>query len=365
LPHRAIAERIKQRVRQEEVRVLYTALTRAQECLILSAAGKRDMPDALRREWAGHLGPLPEYVLGAARSPADWVFPAAACGGPGMPVCAVHEAGCPATAAPAGRTPAAAANGLAERLARGEAIEDAPELPPDSDGAELLRQLQRSYPYARLAIIPAHRSVTELRAEVARVDAPLFRPRFLSEGPAPPTAAEIGTAVHAVLEHVDLTGSCDERAIRAVIDRLIGEGRLPTAAASAIRVDWLVRFYEGSAGRFLREHASTTAREVPITFALKVGELPGELPAGLSDAEREETVLVRGVIDALVEFDGGFRLLDYKTDDTTGKDLAEKEAEYRPQLDLYRRAVEAIHGKPVRRATLCFLSPGVDLDLWA
>jgi ATP-dependent exoDNAse (exonuclease V) beta subunit len=49
-------------------------------------------------------------------------------------------------------------------------------------------------------------------------------------------------------------------------------------------------------------------------------------------------------------------LVDFKTDDVTAKDLAEKVEFYSPQLKLYARALEKIYSRPVTNCRLHFLS---------
>jgi ATP-dependent helicase/nuclease subunit A len=361
------------RIRAEEIRILYTALTRARECLVLTAAGRADAVSALGRLDRG--GPLPDDVLRSARCAADWLIAAAAGGGPGMPTVRILRADEPIDAGPTPAAAAAAASVERAEPAPPAAVDAAeadrtgpePTEPPDLPEPieTLVRRLEWTWPVGGLAGVAAHRSVTELRQAAAPQpdsadDAAPVRPRFVQAGPQPPAANEIGTAVHAVLEHVDFTGPADEPALRALIERLIAQGRIAPALGAAVPVSAIAQFLSGPTGRFLRGHAAAVRREVPVTFAVPAGELDPKL----SDPDGRETVLVRGVIDALVDCGGGFRLIDYKTDAVDAGGLAAKVDEYRRQLELYRRAVEAIWGKPVTRATLCFLSAGRDVDLW-
>ena len=77
--------------------------------------------------------------------------------------------------------------------------------------------------------------------------------------------------------------------------------------------------------------------------------------AELKGADAQEPVLVRGIIDCLVETDKGFWVIDYKTDRVNNYTLAQRVQGYYPQMWLYRRAVEKILHKPVCGMILYFL----------
>ena len=69
----------------------------------------------------------------------------------------------------------------------------------------------------------------------------------------------------------------------------------------------------------------------------------------------QETVIVQGMIDLLLEEAAGFVLVDYKTD---RRDPEEAALGYRSQIAVYRRAVESILGRPVVEAYLYSLAAG-------
>jgi ATP-dependent helicase/nuclease subunit A len=66
--------------------------------------------------------------------------------------------------------------------------------------------------------------------------------------------------------------------------------------------------------------------------------------------------MARGRIDLLLPDDRGFTLIDYKTDRVTPDSIDQRADTYRSQLDLYRRAIEQVTGKPVHTAHLVFLA---------
>jgi ATP-dependent helicase/nuclease subunit A len=65
--------------------------------------------------------------------------------------------------------------------------------------------------------------------------------------------------------------------------------------------------------------------------------------------------MVRSRADALVQSPRGLEVVDYKTDRVDEHTLAARVEYYRPQMDLYRRAIKAVAGKPVAAVHLVFL----------
>jgi ATP-dependent helicase/nuclease subunit A len=100
-----------------------------------------------------------------------------------------------------------------------------------------------------------------------------------------------------------------------------------------------------------RRALSAKSRLVEVPFALPVD--PGEL--GVTGAPAK-TVL-QGAIDLVFEEDGGWVLVDYKSDTVTAENRAALEAFYAPQVALYRRYWERLTGRPTR-AGLFFLHTG-------
>ena len=68
--------------RAEELRLLYVAMTRARDHLVLTGhVGKGERVVRWREQWKGHTGPLPEDVILKGQTALDWVMPAIAGGG--------------------------------------------------------------------------------------------------------------------------------------------------------------------------------------------------------------------------------------------------------------------------------------------
>ena len=165
------------------------------------------------------------------------------------------------------------------------------------------------------------------------------RPAFLEEERAP-GAAEIGTAMHRFLRLIDLaplregagTGAC----LRAQMDRMLAEGVLTGEEADRIRPDRVARFLETPLGRRLIS-AEEIHREWPFTLRLSP----------------EKPTLLQGVIDAAFRDPEGWVLLDYKTDRDTRRETFV--SRHMLQMNWYRVAVERVTGIPVKEMWLVAL----------
>jgi ATP-dependent helicase/nuclease subunit A len=172
--------------------------------------------------------------------------------------------------------------------------------------------------------------------------------------------AALGRAVHAVLEHVRPDGEVPPDAVDAALAVEFPDG-VPAAARTAARA--MVR-------RFL---GSPTARD--LAAALRAGRGPRrEVPfhARIAFPEREkvgdfDSLLVKGTIDLWLPTSEGVRVLDHKTNSPRGR-LRTVEAivsHYAPQLRLYALAAERVPGTRVAGAGLLLLDPEWDAPVEA
>jgi ATP-dependent helicase/nuclease subunit A len=69
-----------------------------------------------------------------------------------------------------------------------------------------------------------------------------------------------------------------------------------------------------------------------------------------------DQIMLRGRVDAMLTTPDGLTLIDYKTDRLTPDQLPQRAAFYRPQIALYRRALEDITGRTVSAVHLVFLT---------
>ena len=340
LPQLAIAEREKREDKAEELRILYVLLTRARDRLILT--GSVSSVDSARARWRA-LADAP----GAASSYLDVILPA------------LPEDGGEYARIEAHLSPVAAQENEAADVQEALAI-------PDGADAELMRAITWKYPDEAGARMPLKLTVTGLLRQLQAPEAVeelVERPAFLSEVPGQMTGAERGTAYHRAMQCLELAplrglaGRALVDEIRTQLDELERCGRIRSEQRAAVRPSSLAQFFAGETGVRLLD-ASEVQREWPFNVLLRASEALTEAEAaGAPDGE----MLVQGSIDCCFMENGGWVLLDYKTD--RADDAVALTQRYRNQLRLYALALERITQIPVQEIRLCLLRSGEALSV--
>ena len=382
----AVATRIVMESKAEELRLLYVALTRARERLILvGTAGKEEKLTARVQRWGRYAqrtaAALPEDVPLAADSFLDWLLMAL-----------VHHAAARDLRAEAGlplQTPtfldwhesadweisvlqtselshekktAAEEHDILAAVRQGKKLEESTQ----KDAVEAL--LGWSYDVHGLADVPSKLSVSELKRRFAEQEAaedgtalllkteqsePWKRPRFIQETTRM-TGAEYGSLMHSVLQYVDLAGELTPAGIREQIAQMVTRELLTKDEAAHVDARAVTSFYASPLGQRLR-HATRLWRELPFSRLLPAQRF-------YETAEEGETLLIQGVIDLLFEeADGTLVLVDYKTDSDTRPEKIKNR--YALQLDLYSEAVSAVLGRPIRERYLYLLHDGKTMKM--
>lgn len=357
LTRQVLARRIQMENTGEELRVLYVAMTRAKEKLILAgtlkkASEKLDGFIRQRMDENGHMGFLFRLKAGCYF---DWVLPAL-----------LQD--------PAYQVQLVAPRDLALRQIKQEwkqewgremLLQLAKE--QDSRSLESIEQrLSYRYPYEeertlkpKLSVSELkHRAIDRLRQEEADTEYIFQEPEVIpyvpefmrkrGQEPEENTAALRGTAMHRVLECFDFTR--EFATLREQIQAMRESGRLEERLAELLFVPGLECFFRSKlAGRMQRAaKMGKLYREKPFVMGKPMEEVAGtELKDG---ADGGAMVLVQGIMDAFFEEEGEWVLVDYKTDVVvTGKELADR---YRAQMDLYQEALMRATGKRVREKIL-------------
>ena len=342
LPREAAALEIDRGEMSEELRVLYVAMTRAKEKLLLVTTVK-DAEKTLGK-LASRLTEEPRlqpYVVRSASCISDWLL-----------LCAMRH--------PDGgtlREMAAALPGVtvscdtpwAIRIVsppaaeeQGETEEEEPALPDQALLRQLRSELDFVYPYAGLRGVPTKVAASDLAAEPFSFQyAATARPAFLSKQGLTP--AERGTALHQYMQF------CDYETARTQpereCERLVKQGFLSREEGDAVEMNRVQAFFASPlAQRIL--HAKQVLREYRFTVEIPSGEVQPGLPETLAG----EPVVMQGAVDCAFEEDGSLVIVDFKTDHT--KDEAALWERYRAQLALYRRALAVCTGLPVKECLL-------------
>ncbi|MGO5061066.1 helicase-exonuclease AddAB subunit AddA [Lawsonibacter sp. LCP25S3_F5] len=369
LARQAVALRLDQEMMAEELRLLYVAMTRAREKLILSVAltaGSKTLAD-LGEDLSLPVSPM---TLSVQPSVGHWVLlyamtrPEAsllrALGGPG------HDEDFPDPDIGPGWD-IRWVNDLSEDQAdRDGVIFRAEEKAQADDGPE--PDLSWRYPHLALADVPSKVTATQrkgrpldqeaaeegMSTDLPQSEPAIHRPRFAAEERGL-TAAQRGTALHQAMQYLPLTGDHSPEGVRAELDRLTREGFLTPMQRQAIRPAVLSAFFQSDLGRAMCA-ARECRREFKFSLLVPAREYEPQAEAG-------EEVLLQGVIDAWFDDGDGVTVIDFKSDRIQPGGEALRGEEYRQQLSAYSRALEEILGRPVRRRVLWFFATGRAWDV--
>jgi len=373
----AIKKRLHLDLLAEELRVLYVALTRAREKLILVGSVNDLAKSAVR--WCQNVDcnkwPLPDAALASAKTYLDWICPAVARHLHGEPLRTL--AGCenlsswaiddpsvwqvviPQTGSSLFSVfkPSDINTALLEGVRQFRKVEAG-----GNYSGLIVQRLSWQYPFRGVVGKPAKVSVTELKrrfneeTEDAEAFLPYYifvpqRPRFLQPSTGL-SAIEKGTVMHLVMQNIRLEGDLTAQGISAQLDDMVACELLTGEQREAIDVKAIAAFFTSPLGRRVLK-AEQVKREVPFTLALPAGDVFADL-AGNCD----EKVLVQGVIDCLINEEDGFVILDFKNDAAEPDRIEEIVNRYREQLNLYSMAVERIFHRPVKERYLYLFAAG-------
>ncbi len=373
----AISERMRRETLAEELRILYVAMTRAKEKLVLTCAYADPEKRIKKMLSAGFLG---ELTFVTAQSPADWLIPLAAEHPDGGDLRALSGSG-EVDLSAEGHISVSFADMLREDgSVYGASETRAEDAEPDAAlSAEISRRLSFRYPGEGLSEIPSKLTATQLKglrgyddeddgpaaSEAADGDAEeqaakytfrSVRPRLIS-GDTGLSPTERGTALHTVMQFARFEELMTTEGALREIDRLEREKFITPEQARAVR-DEAFRLCEFTASPLGRRALSsgTLRREFKFSVLDDAARYFPAAPAG-------ERVLLQGVCDLFFEEDGGITVVDFKSDRVSAGGAAERAAAYAPQLDAYARALERIFGKPVLRRVIWFFALGREIEV--
>lgn len=344
----------------EEERILYVAMTRARDQLILT--GHSSHIDRDWQRWTSRLNPA------QAKSYFDWVMPAAlapfgakADADYARPGAAWQDAIWQvriARAVPTGTVEEGAYDGepRLEALRRGD-------LTGTPVPSWLDEQLSWQYAYPQAVRTAAKFSVSEVKRRYQELhsdelqdeadlsvpaaaviptapgedDAFAALPPWLAGEEAAVSGAQRGTALHKALQYITPAADQTTATLRREIDAFVRQGLLSREEAKLVYVPVLAAFCQSDIGQRMAE-SPELHREYPFTVLLAGGD-------PLPETETGEQILIQGVIDCLFREDDAWILVDYKSDRLETADAFR--SRYAVQLALYKRAVEQITHRPV------------------
>ncbi len=394
ISHKAISRQTTVENRGEELRVLYVAMTRAREKLIITT-NQKDV-EKKADSWCSNLGladetgALPAYTVINSKNYMDWIGIAAVHHPDGGELrnlaenLEIENFKTPAygdkchmavRVIPASELGQKNAEENAEGLERIALLKNEANTLPESPDKEQVERIlawpiENREKSRAAALIPSKLSVTEIKRRFAQeeeAESPgtevvsskmiLKRPRFLQTGRVM-TGTEYGTVMHSVMQHVDFNGDLSVAGIKAQLDEMVDREILMPEHRSLVRASIVSGFFSSAIGKRVLKASSGGGRvwrELPFSRMVPAKLVYPEL------SEDAGGIFSQGIIDLLFEENDGLVLVDYKTDgDTEPKAAAER---YKIQIELYSRAVEAIMGKKIKERYLYMLHDGTVISM--
>ncbi len=348
---RAIAAKMTAESVSEELRVLYVAMTRARDRLIMTYAAQNlqnDLQDiSLRLDFDGG-----ELLCREAICLGDWVLVAAM---QRIEAGELHALGGRPMQTKVTDSPWKIS--VVEAPQQGEnaaaVTENASQL-PEGTVETLKKSLAFQYGHTAATQAPSKQTATDRKGRVKDAEAAedtreprnakrnWRRPSFLMKQVEGKT---YGSAIHAALQYLryENCGSMEE--IQREISWLVENKFLTEEQGKLVNCEKIANFFRSDIGRKLRTGTSYL-REFKFSI-LDDGRHYGE---GLDG----EQVLLQGVVDCALLEEEGITVVDFKTDNVTEENLASVVERYRPQVQTYGEALSRIYEKPIKAQYLYF-----------
>lgn len=355
IPERVtVRDKMLKEIRAEQMRLLYVAMTRAKEKLIISARlhARGTMYKKVGYDENGRVYPV---FASSADSMREWIWSAVL----------RHPSGKRLRELAERRDIVPPADCLAEfeislcgqeteaeqNYKFGEAEES-----KKADESAICERLEYKYPYSAMAKMPIKMSVSEMkRRRMPEEDysVGLLKPpeTFVTDSDEI-NAAERGTVTHFVMQHLDIGKTETEQQIKEQTEDMIKSGMLTLKQGAAVDTAAVFGFFESDIGKRLKK-AEWFEREYDFYMLIPPEEAEPRL-----DTTGAEDVILQGIADCFFYTDDGIVLIDYKTDRVSKSGAALRSEAYRVQMEYYARGLSAIFNLPVKERYLYFLSCG-------
>ncbi len=393
VPKHALRIKILLESLSEEMRVLYVALTRARDKLIITGAIKNIRKSFVK--WCSSIDAskdkIPEHYIIKSKSYLDWIGPSIA-----------RHAGVDAIRTIAGyedrairdeevkglinddsnwlvytwdmndvldqkvineiNTEESSEADTEEKVVNSKnhsiemsediSLEISAELTPFYD--EIEKRLNWKYPFSKSADISVKISVTELKRHfetelegdysfAGYVPKLIQKPQFLEEtrGLSP---AEKGTVMHTVMQHIRLDRLSTKQEILEQLDEMVKADIITNQQLKTVEIDKIMDFFDSDLGKRML-YSQKVLRELPFYMELKCTELYKDLS---EEQYANENILLQGIIDCCFIEEDGIVLLDYKTDYVPLNGIEIIKNKYIVQIDYYTKALQRLTGLMVK-----------------
>ena len=326
LAKEAIKIKTKEEVLAEEMRLLYVALTRSREKLIITGVDK-DLKKSLYEkkkdvETIKKQGKIPEFIIKKAKSYLDWIELASIYDERLKEILILKEH---------------SKNGIEEKN-EVEEIEEKSRKIDDKEQQKINELLMWEYEKDFLTKIEGKTSVSKISKEQKEAIQISRKPKIL-EQERKLTKAEIGTTIHLILQKLNFHEEYNDEKIKALINDLEMKRIITKEQAQAIDIKAIIKFTKSNLYKEIKS-AKDIYKEEAFYLNIPIKEL--------YNVDSEENILVQGIIDLYyISENGDVVLVDYKTDYVPNNDEQYLIDKYKEQLLLYKKAIEYSLGREV------------------
>ena len=175
--------------------------------------------------------------------------------------------------------------------------------------------------------------------ETLMSDSQWAKPRFMDNDVTP---TQLGTAVHLVMEKIDLTAPVTPNHVKTLIQSLVQQGAIDDNVARRISIAKIMKFFETSLGQTMLEHPDQVYREQLFSMLMDAGQY-NEALAGNND-----DLLIHGIIDGYIVLENDVILYDYKTNvcpygQRHQTFIQHMVQQYQVQMALYKEVLQATY----------------------
>lgn len=178
-----------------------------------------------------------------------------------------------------------------------------------------------------------------------------IKPKFMQDTRI--TAAQRGTLMHLCFQKLDLKRKYSLDEIKEFVNKMVHDKIITEEEKNTIQIDKIYKFVNSDFAERIRK-AEIIEKEKPFYTYVKASEV--------FENNSKENILVQGIIDLYFkEKDGNIVLVDYKTD--YFKDDLEIKEKYKIQLDLYRKALESALSTEIKDVYIYSISQSREIKL--
>ena len=227
---------------------------------------------------------------------------------------------------------------------------------------ELQEILNWEYPNLLATTIPTKASVTQLKQlnqeykKVEDLEISFPKPKFLKSQDDKLTNAQKGTLVHLCMQYLRENVSYDLKKVKDLIQDLLRREIITEKEAENINPYSILQFTKSAIWEELQQ-----AKEIQREKAFYI-----QIPAKeIYQKELTENILVQGIIDLYyINKNGELILVDYKTDYVEKGNEKEIVIKYRKQLDLYKQALEEALNRKVEKSYIYSTYLGKEIEIY-